>query len=185
MAARACALLDGALLGERQLSMVAAPVKTESLSLRNRVVVRVTAVPHKGYATLNCGTSVRAQAILKAAAAQRRGTWGSLHLVDGTAPVQLGVKQHTSKRKEDKPRPAWIVVSKIPLAWTARKLREVLAQTFRGIPLNPVVSMSRDYQALVNIFSAVHAFKNMACRTHIIQAYYSHIFLLYCVVSLH
>ena len=153
-AAKACALLDGALLGERQLSMVAAPVKTESLSLRNRVVVRVTAVPHKGFATLNCGTPVCAMAILRAAASQRsRSTWGSLHLVDGSTPVQLGVKQHTPKRKEDKPRPAWIVVSKIPSLWTARKLREVLAGTFKGIPLNPVISMGRDYQALVCVLS--------------------------------
>lgn len=63
-ARKACSILDGSLLNDRQLSAKPAPVETESCAMRNRVIIAITGVPHDGIAFVDCYDDSTVQCIM-------------------------------------------------------------------------------------------------------------------------
>ena len=55
-ASRACAMLQGSIIGDRLITMRPSPVQTGGLALQCRVRARLTGVQHKGTAVVDCGS---------------------------------------------------------------------------------------------------------------------------------
>ncbi|CAJ1385100.1 unnamed protein product [Effrenium voratum] len=158
-ASRACGLLQGSIIGNRLITMRPAPVQTSGLALQCRVRVRLTGVPHRGMAIVDCGSR---EAVADIVGQQGEDFRVPVDLVlpgKGVGKVQAqpfrkggngkgqGAKRAKGKEPKGEVQPTLLHLSGIPGHVTQWQLQSALASKTRLFS-DAVQPLKRDNQAM-------------------------------------
>lgn len=141
LAAKACAIFNTSILGDRELAVLPTPVETDVLPFTSRVLVSMSAVTHSGCGSIDCGTEGNAQAILQRAQLSASPTKNGiprklnpLTLADGNQ-VKVGVY---TKGKGGVAVPTMVSLVDVPKTMTVSALAAALEGLQLGLRMGAV-----------------------------------------------
>lgn len=141
-ATRACQLLNRSIIADVELNVRQQPTETDTLPLQCRVNITMTAIPHNGFANIECGSEEVASKILQSLPAHS-GSWRVLYLPTGG----MCLVARAIRKDEKQVDPSRLVLKNIPQDYTAHTLQRYLQSAHRELPPNAVRALTRETKA--------------------------------------